>query len=80
MCVCVYQFFISYNLARGGSIYTSLNDVLFRCFDTIEFYCKGGTYGMKYGNADANFPAPYDEGYGVRQVWMQLSRNFNHLN
>ncbi|XP_057771895.1 protein FLX-like 3 isoform X2 [Salvia miltiorrhiza] len=27
----------------------------------------GGAYGMKYNNPEANFPAPYDEGYGVRQ-------------
>ncbi|KAL1551653.1 protein FLX-like 3 [Salvia divinorum] len=27
----------------------------------------GGAYGMKYKNPDANFPAPYDDAYGVRQ-------------
>lgn len=35
---------------------------------------------MKYSNPNANFPTPYDDGYGSRQVWMLLIRNFTLLN
>ncbi|KAH6773424.1 hypothetical protein C2S52_003686 [Perilla frutescens var. hirtella] len=30
-------------------------------------WSAGGAYGMKYSNPDANFPSPYDDGYGGRQ-------------
>ncbi|CAN4086926.1 unnamed protein product [Withania somnifera] len=29
-------------------------------------WAAGGSYGMRYGRHDANFPAPYGKGYGIR--------------